>query len=137
MLLLRHASAGDRAHWNGPDHERPLDDRGRKQADALVETFAAYRIAAILTSPYVRCVQTVGPLARARGLEPEVREELSEELQATEGIALVRARAGEDVVVCGHGGLDLALGDPPRWRKGATFVVDAGLDLVDELPPPR
>jgi 8-oxo-dGTP diphosphatase len=137
MLLLRHASAGDREHWDGPDHERPLDERGREQAYALVETLAAYRISAILTSPYVRCVQTVAPLARARGLEFELREELSEERQATEGIALVRSRAGEDLVVCGHGGLDQALGDPPKWRKGATFVVDAELDLVDELPPPR
>jgi 8-oxo-dGTP diphosphatase len=137
MLLLRHASAGDRQHWDGADHERPLDERGRAQAEALVETLSSYRIDAILTSPYVRCVQTVVPLARALGLDPQVRDELSEELQDTEGIALVRARAGEDVVVCGHGGLDRALGDPPSWRKGATFVVDAGLELVDELPPPR
>lgn len=137
MLLLRHASAGDREHWAGADHERPLDERGWAQAEALVETLAPYRINAILTSPYVRCVQTVAPLARALGLDPQVRDELSEELQATEGIALVRARAGEEIVVCGHGGLHDALADPPKWRKGATFVVDASLELLTELPPPR
>ena len=38
--LVRHAHAGVRAHWTGPDDRRPLTDRGRLQAK---------RIAALLT----------------------------------------------------------------------------------------
>jgi phosphohistidine phosphatase SixA len=131
LLLVRHASAGNRDEWQRDDRERPLDERGRARAQQLVEELAPYRIDAILTSPYRRCVETVEPLATARGLEPEARAELGEELQQTAGIALVRTFAGSDVVVCGHGGLESALVDPPRWRKGAVFVVDENLRVLD------
>jgi phosphohistidine phosphatase SixA len=136
LLLLRHASAGDRESWVGDDRERPLDDRGRRQADALVELLAAYSIEAIYTSPYRRCVETVGPLARTRGLEPEQREELGEQLQMTAGAELVRGLRDRDVVVCGHGGLDIAaLEDGPKWKKGAVFVVSPELRVLDVLRP--
>jgi 8-oxo-dGTP diphosphatase len=68
LLLVRHASAGDRDEWDGDDRGRPLDDRGRKQAEELVERLAPYAIEAILSSPARRCVDTVEQLARARGL---------------------------------------------------------------------
>ncbi len=42
--------------------------------------------------------------------------------------------AGRAVVVCGHGGLEtLLLGEPPKWRKGETFVLDEQLRLVEAL----
>lgn len=126
LILLRHGSAGDRDDWAGDDGERPLDAKGERQARELVERLAGFPISAIHTSPYRRCVQTVAPIAEARGLEPLLRPELAEG-SAADGHALVRALAGEDVVVCGHGGLERALVDPPKWRKGAAFVVDAGL----------
>ena len=59
LLLVRHASAGDRTTWEGDDRERPLDDRGRRDADELVEQLASFHVQAILTSPYRRCVETV------------------------------------------------------------------------------
>ena len=133
LLLVRHASAGDRAKWEGDDRERPLDKRGRKRADELVAQLAPYPVEAILSSPARRCVETVEPLARARGLEIELREQLGEELQATEGVSLVRSLAGRDVVVCGHGGLEQMLAGPPKWKKGAVLVVGAGLELLDVL----
>jgi probable phosphoglycerate mutase len=55
-----------------------LDDRGRAQADALVERFEGVRVGAIYTSPLERCVQTVEPLAVARGLRLERRAALIE-----------------------------------------------------------
>ena len=77
LLLLRHAWAGDSANMEGRRSRaaaRRARARGRPQQ--LVEQLAAYRIDAILTSPYVRCVETVQPLAAARGLAVEEREEL-------------------------------------------------------------
>jgi len=133
LLLLRHASAGDRDAWEGDDRDRPLDKRGRRQAKELVERLRPLRIEAILTSPYCRCLETVGPLARARRLEIEVREELGEESQAVAGTALVRSLAGRDVVVCGHGGLDSVVPDAPKWKKGAVFVLGPQLELLDEI----
>lgn len=133
MLLVRHASAGDRDLWAGHDHERPLDARGWRQAGELVGQLERFPLEAIWTSPYRRCVETVLPIAAARGLEPQLREELTEELHMTDGIALVQAHAGEPVLVCGHGGLELALVTPLKWRKGATFVVDDARRVVEEL----
>ena len=131
VLLVRHASAGSRSEWEGDDRERPLDERGCEEASRLVERLADLPVARILTSPYRRCVETVEPLAAARGLSAEPRPELGEDRQMVDGIALVRELAGTDVVVCGHGGLQEAVRDAPRWKKGSTFVVDAGLNVVD------
>jgi phosphohistidine phosphatase SixA len=132
LILVRHASAGDRRDWVGDDRERPLDARGERQARELVERLEPFRVEAIHTSPARRCVQTVQPLAEARGLELSLDDELGEDRQATEGAVLVRRFAGGDVVVCGHGGLEAALHDPPRWRKAGVFVVDDGLRVIAE-----
>jgi len=130
LLLLRHASAGNRDEWTDHDHERPLDARGLEQAAHLPEVLARFPIERILSSPAKRCLQTVEPLAAARGLEIEPREELSElHRQGREGFALVRSLAGQDVVVCGHGGLELVVPGAPRWRKGMTFVLDESLHV--------
>lgn len=105
MIVIRHASAGDRSEWKGDDRRRPLDKRGRKQAKRLVEKLADFEIERILSSPYDRCVQTVEPLARARGLEIELREELGEERQVPEGVELARSLKGQPVALSVHGGL--------------------------------
>ncbi len=65
-----------------------------------------------------------------RGLAVEPREELSEEhRRGREGFALVRSLAGQDVLVCGHGGLEVVVPGAPRWRKGMTFVLDEHLHV--------
>ncbi len=133
LLLVRHAWAGGRDEWEGDDRLRPLDERGRAQSLALVEQLARFPIEAILTSPYLRCAETVAPLAAARGLQAELRGELGEERQFTEGIELVRSLAGRDVVVCGHGGLETAVREPPKWKKGSTLVVNDRLDIVEVM----
>jgi phosphohistidine phosphatase SixA len=65
---VRHAKAGSRSHWSSDDSQRPLSKKGLKQAEALVSAFEPFPIAAIFSSPFLRCVQTVEPLARARKL---------------------------------------------------------------------
>jgi phosphohistidine phosphatase len=58
--LLRHADAGDPEAWDGPDAERPLSDKGRKQARRLGDHLAAigFRAESIITSPKVRAAET-------------------------------------------------------------------------------
>ena len=136
LLLLRHASAGNRQLWAGDGRERPLDARGVTQSRDLVALLAEFDIEAIYTSPFRRCVQTVEPLAAARLLELDAREELGESEQYVAGAQLVRSLATRDVVVCGHGGLEgLVLEQPPKWRKGETLVLDEHLRVVDVLRP--
>jgi phosphohistidine phosphatase SixA len=132
-ILVRHASAGDRSAWEGNDRDRPLDERGRRQALELVEHLAPFRIDAIYTSPWIRCIQTVQPLAAARDLPVVTLDELGEDRQGEDGGALLGRLASKDVVLCGHGGLEQALAKPRKWRKGASFVLDEQLRIVEEV----
>ena len=135
ILLLRHASAGDSAAWEGDDRERPLDKRGRKQANVLVDQLGSFEPVVLVSSPYLRCLQTVEPLAQSLGVTIDVREELGYERHEQEARALVESLVGLTAVVCGHGGLEFVmLGDEaPKWRKGATFVLDHEFRLVESL----
>ena len=129
LLLIRHARAGERAEWTGDDRRRPLDKRGWRQAEHLVELLAPYDVDRIVSSPYDRCVQTVEPLARARELPVEPREELGEELQDTAGVALLRLLAGTPVAVSCHGGLsDVVVGE--RQKKGETIILNLQSDRL-------
>ena len=67
MYLLRHARAGRRSAWKGDDELRPLSKVGRRHAAALLDLLADAEIEQIVSSPYVRCVQSVQALKdRAR-----------------------------------------------------------------------
>jgi 8-oxo-(d)GTP phosphatase len=103
LYVVRHAKAGIRAAWSGPDEERPLTRRGRKQARRLVERFQGLDIQRILSSPFVRCMQTVEPLAEARGLPVEVATELREGASVDELLRGLATFGDRPTVVCGHG----------------------------------
>jgi phosphohistidine phosphatase SixA len=129
LLLIRHASAGERDEWVGDDRRRPIDKRGRKQARRLVDLLAPYPVERIVSSPADRCVQTVEPLADARGLTIEVREGLWEDEQDTEGVDLVRSLAASDVAVSCHGGISEALIGEGQ-KKGEAIVLELQNDRV-------
>jgi 8-oxo-(d)GTP phosphatase len=133
ILLVRHAMAGDPSRWQGDDGVRPVDELGRRQADALVDALALYELAQIVSSPYVRCVQTVEPLAKARGLEIELDEQLGADRLHEVPEVLERLRA-QNAVVCTHGDLPW-LGDR-KFKKGSTWVLDDELEPVRYIPPP-
>jgi len=134
MLFIRHARAGERTEWSGDDRRRPLDERGRKQAIDLVAALSDYQLTRILSSPFDRCVQTVEPLAQARGLEVEIRDELGEEQQLEQGVELVRSLLDQDVAVCGHGGLSDELAGVSQ-KKGETLVLDDHGRVVERIRP--
>ena len=78
FYVVRHAKAGSRSHWTGDDSKRPLSKKGQKQAEDLVSLLAEFKIAAIFSSPYLRCMQTIEPLARELGLRVAAAPELAE-----------------------------------------------------------
>ena len=135
VVLLRHASAGDRDHWEGDDLLRPLDDRGRRQALAL-RLLAARGFVRILSSPYVRCIETVEPLAATLALAIAVDARLAEGAEPDEALALLSELDGG--VACTHGDVvEALLGH--HLKKGAAAVVEAdesGLRVLEELPAP-
>ena len=146
VYLVRHASAGIREHWSGPDELRPLSSSGRRQAQGLVGLLAGARVTRIISSPAVRCVQTVEPLAASRGLRVETDERLLEGARIADAMQLI-VSAGA-AVLCTHGDivegvvLELARSGFPltggrRWAKGSTWEleVEAGRIVAGRYHP--
>ena len=138
ILLVRHATAGKRKHWRGDDRLRPLDERGREQAARLPAALGDHKVKAIYSSPCVRCLQTVEPLAAELGLELQERDELAEGARYTAVLELASEVDPGTVVLCTHGDVvNDVLGE--ETEKGSTSV----LELVDGhvvkhgyVPPP-
>ncbi len=105
LYLVRHASAGDRHAWHGDDSQRPLDAKGHAQAAAIARALENSGPGRVLSSPAVRCVQTVEPIAAATGLEIELADELSEGAHGMRTEALLGELAGGNgvAVLCSHG----------------------------------
>lgn len=105
LYLVRHADAGDRGAWVDDDFQRPLDDSGKSQAEAIGTALAERPVRRILSSPAVRCVDTVAPLGRALGLPVEAADELAEGSSIGDALDLLAslAAAGGDSVLCSHG----------------------------------
>jgi phosphohistidine phosphatase SixA len=123
VLLVRHARAGDREQWEGDDRLRPLDGKGRRQAEGLDALLAGYAIERLLSSPYLRCMQTFEPLAEARGLEIEEAPELAEGSTRADVLRLL-APLGEQVVALStHGDVVEELMEE-GLKKGAVEVLE-------------
>lgn len=137
LHLVRHADAGIRGAWVGDDFERPLDESGRMQAEAIAVALAERPVQRILSSPYVRCVATVAPLGRALGLPVEASDELAEGTYVAEALELLGslAAAGGDSVLCSHGDVipgvlwvlaryGLEIPDRGRCKKGSIWELE-------------
>lgn len=149
-FLLRHAKAGDRSTWSGDDLSRPLSKTGRRQAKALVRVLSSRVIERILSSPAVRCVESVEPLAGQRGLPIEPRDELREGAPLPGLLGLLDELRSTPSVLCGHGDLipvviehleakGTVVGTERGWKKGSFWVLEREAGLVVRatyVPPP-
>jgi 8-oxo-dGTP diphosphatase len=92
----------------------------------------------ILTSPYVRCVQTVEPLAAAIGIEVEEAPALGEGADRADVLALL-ATTGGGTVFCTHGDVCHELVGRRKTPKGSAWVLEAGargITPVRHIPAP-
>ena len=149
VYVVRHGMAGSRSAWTDPDEQRPLTKAGRRQAAALAEGLSADGVARVLSSPYVRCRQTVEPLAERLRLPVDLSDALEEGAPLVETLALLDKLGDESAVLCTHGDvvgelLDhcTRLGvhlDDDRLEKGSTWVLDTedgAIVAARYLPPP-
>jgi len=111
FIIVRHSKAMARRQWKGPDCDRRLTERGRRQAKALADVFAAFGVRHLVSSSATRCVRTLTPYAQRTGLDVQTFTELSEESAAADpdgvtwAMSQVRAIAqasGEPLALCGH-----------------------------------
>jgi 8-oxo-dGTP diphosphatase len=141
LVILRHAKAMSRSDWSGaPDHDRPLDGRGRRQSKALVALLDAYGVQRLISSTAIRCTKTLHPFAKARGLEVDCQSLLTEEAgvpdpkpvtKLVRKLAVETGETGVPAVVCGHRpvlpAMLAALGvEPCVLQPGAALVAHLG-----------
>lgn len=140
LHIVRHAEAGVRPAWEGPDDLRPLTDEGWGQAHRLADHLAGFPIKRVLSSRFLRCTQSVEPLAGRLGLEVEADPALGEEAHIEASWALLGDLAGTEAVLCSHGnvigalldrlhrrGIDL-VADEWSCKKGSIWSIDVGPD---------
>ena len=135
VLLVRHAHALARSDWDGDDDERPLSVKGAMQARLLVDTLLPFAPTEVRSSPSVRCLDTVRPLAEAAAVEL-VMEDLLAEGSGPAAADLVRELSAGAAVLCSHGDVipdvlavisrkdGLGLGRLPKSEKGSVWVLD-------------
>ncbi|MEV0148601.1 MULTISPECIES: NUDIX hydrolase [unclassified Nonomuraea] len=138
LVLVRHGFAGSRQEWDGDDALRPLDADGVAQAATLAAVLPAYRPEEVVSSPSLRCVQTVEPYGVPVRLEPLLSEESQDPEKTPALVAMLRGPA----VVCSHGKVLPHLirrlsGDDVRLEKGEFAVlhrVDGRVVGVERYP---
>lgn len=147
VLVVRHGTAGQKARFSGDDTQRPLDKKGRAQANALVGQLLAFGATDVYAADRLRCHQTVAPLAdelnAAIHNEPVLTEETYAENPgpARDRVFEIAATSGTPVI-CTQGKVipeliawwcerDGVQPDKSRNRKGSTWALSlAGGRLV-------
>jgi 8-oxo-(d)GTP phosphatase len=124
MLLLRHASAGERLSSASLERSRRLDRTGRADARLLPAALADHPLRRIVSSPHARCVESVRALSLSRGLPVERRDELAPDAPLTGTLALL-AELPDDALVCTHREVFERLFDGEvTCEKGAAWIVE-------------
>ncbi|WP_433466011.1 NUDIX hydrolase [Spirillospora sp. CA-128828] len=151
LVILRHATAGEKQTWRDADELRPLDDPGRAEAADLAVLLHSYGPMRVVSSATARCLETVLPYARL------VRASARTEALFTVGdtdpepaLEKLLSMVGVPTVVCTHGevvselitGLCRELGekvpDDPSLRKGefwTAHLTDGSMAALERHSP--
>jgi 8-oxo-dGTP diphosphatase len=156
LLIVRHGTAGSKSRYKGDDRKRPLDKRGRGQAESLVGQLLAFGATELYAAPRTRCHQTLEPLADELGVTISDVPALTEEAYAEDRQAgrrsirnIVEATDGTPVI-CTQGKVipdfiewwcarDGVRPDKSRNRKGSMWVLsyfDGKLVAADHIASP-
>lgn len=150
IFLVRHAKAGERRCWNGDDELRPLSKAGRRQAEALAHRLTRHGATTTITSSYVRCRQTLEPLAAHLGVDVLDDTRLLEG-EPFEPVLDLIAEVPSGAVLCSHGDIipavvqalhrrGMEVQTPADWRKATVWVCHRKSGRVVKAkvwPPPH
>jgi phosphohistidine phosphatase SixA len=140
FVLVRHAHAGDKRRWPGPDDQRPLSPRGWAQARELAPVLAKLGVTRLLTSPSVRCQQTLFPAADQLLAVVQPVAALAPDAPMVDLLQLLASPAADAAALCTHRETleSLSLAWKPAWcqltgsaapdlsgtPKGGCWIVD-------------
>ncbi len=149
LFLVRHAKAGSRSEWSGEDRLRPLTPTGWTQARAIADRLGTVA-GELHTSPYLRCRQTLEPLATRLGQPIEECPALTEGAGFGPLLDLL-GTLPDGTVMCSHGDVIPAVIDAlvrrgahligePSWRKGVIWTLtraagDSAIASVEATDP--
>jgi len=108
LIVLRHAKAMKRSDYVGAkDALRPLSGKGRRQSKVIIDALDAYGIENLVSSPYVRSLQTLHRYAKYLDTKIEVSDPLSEsgnevDPEATAQVVRELLHNPEPTVLCSH-----------------------------------
>jgi 8-oxo-(d)GTP phosphatase len=72
IVVVRHASAGDKKGWSGTDADRPLDPAGQARTRIVRSLLSAYAVSRAGAADVRRCRETLEPWARSARVEVSV-----------------------------------------------------------------
>ena len=150
LYIVRHAKAGKRSEWDGPDALRPLSDKGWEQSHAIAETLIDLKPSALISSPAVRCMQTLEPLSKLTKIKIVTDQRLFENGDVAKMIELLED-AQDSTVISSHGDMipeaikllqrrGMEIKSKPDWRKASIWVVERtknGFTSAVVMAPPQ
>lgn len=149
IFLTRHAHAGKRSLWEGDDRLRPLTERGDAQAAGLADRLESDTPGRLVSSPFLRCMQTLEPLASRLHLDIEAEESLAEGADIGLALDLLLSLDTVNGVACSHGDLippllralcdrGMHTDGPLLDQKGSLWVIrmEAGRPVHGRYHPP-
>jgi broad specificity phosphatase PhoE len=150
VYLVRHARAGSRQRWKKDDALRPLSKVGRVQASGLARSMARRKVERVVTSPYLRCLETVDAIAAKRDLTITTANALAEGAPLSEALRVFEKVIDQEAVLCTHGDIVRDLLDhfgrhglklrDHRMEKGSIWVLEVTDGEVTDAryrPPPK
>jgi 8-oxo-dGTP pyrophosphatase MutT (NUDIX family)/phosphohistidine phosphatase SixA len=153
IYLIRHAKATDPATWTENDELRPLTAEGRRQAAGLITLMADAALSALISSPHLRCVQTLEPLSEAWRMPIATSDAIAEGASVRDATELMlSAAAAGPAALCTHGDVMMSVvrdlldggvklrGDQMEFKKASTWVLksrDGEFTSARYLPPPK
>ena len=134
LYIVRHAKAGSRRDWDGEDQLRPLSKAGHKQSLAIAKRLGKRGVTTLVSSPYVRCMQTLEPLAKLSGGAVLADDRLAEGDDFSGALDLL-SELPDGSVICSHGDVIPATMaalqrrgceflSQPDWRKATVWLLD-------------
>jgi 8-oxo-dGTP diphosphatase len=130
LIIARHGKATPHDEWDGEDSLRPLAAVGMQQSRDIAGGLAAFGPAVIVSSPAIRCLQTVAPLSYKLGMEIRESGKISQDKWTKEGDRVAdfisaRFRKGVPAVMCSHG--------PVIPQIVSEIITQTGGTVTDEV----